>query len=189
MNLNTESGAANFRLPPRTRLVCRAMQVLSVLFAMGLFAAAFVAAPVKEITEGFWQALQPDVREAVHYSSAKKALVTAIAGLLYFNMLLVMLGAFRVFGAFATRPAFSPGPVKAVRFLGWMVMLSALISLAGPTMMIAAMTFDNPDGLRSVSLSISSLNIYLLLIGVVIMLTGQVLTEAARVAEENGQFI
>ena len=70
-----------------------------------------------------------------------------------------------------------------------MIFLFAAIRLVMPTLIVLALTLDNDDGLRSLTISIDMSEIILLIIGAAILVIGQILTQAVDIARENNQFI
>ncbi|KCZ90625.1 DUF2975 domain-containing protein [Hyphomonas johnsonii] len=176
-------------LPDRTRLICRILKWASLVVAV-LIAVIFVAGDAStNIINAVWNNLQPDIREAVTYTATKKGVLHGLAGASYFSILLIIFGAARVFSVFQKGTVFSSAAVKAVRALGLMIVLFAAIQLALPTLMVLALTYDNDEGLRAISVSVGSSQVTLLMIGAVILVIGQILTQAVAIAEENEQII
>ncbi|HCE21395.1 MAG TPA: DUF2975 domain-containing protein, partial [Hyphomonas sp.] len=84
---------------------------------------------------------------------------------------------------------FAPAAVRAVRFLGLTIFLFAAVQLILPTLMVLGLTYDNGPGNRALTLGINSNTVILLMIGAVILVIGQILTQATDIAHENEQFI
>ena len=176
-------------LPDSTRLICRILKWLAIVIA-GVIGVIFVATDASTlIVEAAWNSLQDNVREAVTYSRGKTWLLHGLASTGYFSLLLIVLGAVRVFAVFQKGAAFSVPAVRAVRFFGLMIFLFAAIRLVMPTLIVLALTLDNDDGLRSLTISIDMSEIILLIIGAAILVIGQILTQAVDIARENNQFI
>ena len=133
--------------------------------------------------------LQPQVREDVAYSAGKKLLLQTLATISYFSLVLILLGAARVFSVFQTGKVFGPIAVRAVRFLGLMIFLFAAIQLVMPTLMVLGLTFDNGEDRRALTIAVNSMQVVLLLIGAIILIIGQILTQATDIALENEQFV
>ena len=55
--------------------------------------------------------------------------------------------------------------------------------------MVLGLTYDNGPGNRALTLGINSNTVILLMIGAVILVIGQILTQATDIAHENEQFI
>lgn len=178
-----------YLLPDRTRLACRGMKWFALAVAVLIVSLSFTSDMTSKIIEAHWNSLAPDVREAVTYTPAKKWLLHGLAAISYFSLLLIVFGTARVFAAFQKGTVFSSGAVKAVRFLGLLIFVFAAIQLLIPTLIVLGLTFDNADGLRTLTLSINTSGVILLMIGTVILVIGQILTQAMKIAEENGQFI
>ena len=176
-------------LPDRTRFVCRLLKWLA-LFALILMVAAYFLMDVSTtILDSAWESLQPHVREDVSYSAGKKLLLQILAGIGYFSFTLIVLGAARVFNVFQKGVVFTPAAVRAVRFLGLTIFLFAAVQLILPTLMVLGLTYDNGPGNRALTLGIDSSTFILLMIGAVILIIGQILTQAIDIAHENEQFI
>jgi hypothetical protein len=60
---------------------------------------------------------------------------------------------------------------------------------AGQTLTALALTWANPPGQRMLWLGLSSQHYVALLIGLVLLAVSTVLLEAARVADENAEFV
>jgi heme/copper-type cytochrome/quinol oxidase subunit 4 len=84
---------------------------------------------------------------------------------------------------------FGPIAVRAVRFLGLMIFLFAAIQLVMPTLMVLGLTFDNGEDRRALTIAVNSMQVVLLLIGAIILIIGQILTQATDIALENEQFV
>ncbi|MEH6411470.1 MAG: DUF2975 domain-containing protein [Hyphomonas sp.] len=172
-----------------TRLTCRILKWLAVAIA-GAIAVIFFATDASTlIVDAAWNGLQDNVREAVTYSSGKKWLLHGLASIGYFSLLLIVFGAVRVFAVFQKGAAFSVPAVRAVRFFGLMIVLYAATRLVMPTLIVLGLTLDNDDGLRALTIAVDMSEITLLIVGAVILVIGQILTQAVGIARENDQFI
>jgi Protein of unknown function (DUF2975) len=95
----------------------------------------------------------------------------------------------RLFGCYARGELLSHRPAMHLHRLGL-----ALISLAAAmplsqTLSVLALTLGNPPGQRQLMVGLSSQHYLSLLLGLVLLALAQVMREAARVAEENAEFI
>ena len=176
-------------LPDRTRLVCRVLKWLALLILVLMVAAYFLMDVSTSILDSAWEGLQPHVREDVSYSGGKKLLLHVLAAIGYFSLTLIVIGAARVFSVFQKGVVFAPAAVRAVRFLGLTIFLFAAVQLILPTLMVLGLTYDNGPGNRALTLGINSNTVILLMIGAVILVIGQILTQAIDIAHENKQFI
>lgn len=179
----------SFRLPGRTRLICQTMKWLALAATGLIIIFYFTTDAVSAILDAVWAGLQPQVREDVAYSAGKKLLLQTLATISYFSLVLILLGAARVFSVFQTGKVFGPIAVRAVRFLGLMIFLFAAIQLVMPTLMVLGLTFDSGEDRRALTIAVNSMQVVLLLIGGVILIIGQILTQATDIALENEQFV
>ena len=176
-------------LPDRTRMTCRILKWLSLAVVAMIVVTYFAADITAAMTDAIWAGLQPQVRDDVTYTSGKKLMLQSLSAVGYFSLALIALGAARAFGVFQKGVVFAPAAVRAVRFLGIMVFVFAAIQLVLPTLMVLAITYDNGEDKRALTIAINSKELILLMIGAIIMVIGQVLTQATDIAQENEQFI
>ncbi len=176
-------------LPDRTRLACRILKWFALVLIALIVAAYFLMDVTGNILDSVWAGLQPDIRDDVDYSAGKKLLMQSLAAISHFSLTLIVIGVARVFGVFQKGVVFSPAAVRAVRFLGLMIFVFAAIQLVMPTLMVLGLTFDNGEDRRALTISINSSVVIQLMIGAVILVIGQILTQATDIAAENEQFI
>jgi hypothetical protein len=55
--------------------------------------------------------------------------------------------------------------------------------------MVLGLTFDNGEDRRALTIAVNSMQVVLLLIGAIILIIGQILTQATDIALENEQFV
>lgn len=176
-------------LPNSTRLACRILKWLALATIVLIVALYFLTDANAAILDSAWASLQPHIREDVTYSAGKKLLMHTLAGISYFSLVLVLIGAARVFSLFQKGAVFTPIAVRAVRSLGLMIFLLAAIQLIMPTLMVLGLTYDNGSDKRVLTISLNASQIIFLMIGGVILIIGQILTQAIDIAQENEQFI
>jgi hypothetical protein len=176
-------------LPSSTRRVSAILKWFSlVAIVAGLAASVALGAP-DEVISQTWNQLAPDTAEAVRYSETKKTMLVVLAAVLSAGWVLVLLGAARVFGAFETGDVISDRTARALRFFGMMVMAAGGLQTVAPTLLTLAMTYDNPPGLRALTISLNTQVLILVLTGLIALITGQILTQAREIADENKQFV
>ena len=94
-----------------------------------------------------------------------------------------------LFGCYARGDLLSLRPARHLRRLGAaLVGLSAAVPLS-QTLTVLALTLGNPPGQRQLWVGVSSANYLSLLFGLVLLAVSTVLVEAARVADENAEFV
>lgn len=94
-----------------------------------------------------------------------------------------------LFGCFAQGELLARRPAQHLRRLGVALCALAAAQPLGQTLEILALTFGNPAGERQLAFSLSADHYLSLLFGLLLLALAQVLHEAARVADENAEFI
>ncbi|WP_299294715.1 hypothetical protein [uncultured Tateyamaria sp.] len=85
--------------------------------------------------------------------------------------------------------ALSPRAAQFVVRAGTGLMVLALAHVAGNTVIVGALTWDNPAGQRALSIGFGSTEILLVLAGCLVTLFGWIQFEAARLRAENEAFV
>lgn len=93
----------------------------------------------------------------------------------------------RVFKLFAHREPFQAGAY--VQRFGYALLLAGGLSPLFRTLLGLVITFDNPLGQRILMISFSLTDLMLALVGVLLVMLGYALQEAAVIAEENRQIV
>ena len=168
---------------------CRVCKWLTLAGVVLLFIQLFVDNGLETIAGDYWNMLSPQAQENTKLGPIKKAIVYAIASLNYVSMLLLGLATWRIFHTIEKKGPFTKALSSSIMFLGIATITAACVSIVLPTLMILALTFDNPPGTRELTISFSSGAIALLLIGMVIHILGGILYKATEIAEENRQFV
>ncbi len=110
-------------------------------------------------------------------------LLPGTLGLVALKNLLQLLAHYRQGALFDIRTA------RLLRRVGfWLTGMGVLQTLT-PTLGALALTLHNPPGHRILTLNISFENYTALLFGILIVLLGSVMLEAARIAQENQEFV
>jgi hypothetical protein len=94
-----------------------------------------------------------------------------------------------LFGCFARGELLARAPAQHLRRLGFGLVTLAFFQPLGHTLSILALTWGNPKGERQLWFGLSSDNYLALLFGLLLLALAQVLTEAARVVDENAEFV
>lgn len=94
-----------------------------------------------------------------------------------------------LFGCFAEGELLALRPAQHLRRLGLGLCTLAVAQPLGHTLAILALTWGNPKGERQLWVGLSSDHYLALLFGLLLLALSQVLTEAARVADENAGFV
>jgi hypothetical protein len=94
-----------------------------------------------------------------------------------------------LFGEYQRGAVFSVRALACLRRFSSLLVLLALSSPLTQVLMSVAISLDNPPGQRQIAISLSS-NDYALLLGALVFVAiARVMTEAARVAQENEGFV
>lgn len=94
----------------------------------------------------------------------------------------------RLFEGYAAGEVFTREASKRLRWCACAVLLSSLHTLIGGLLLSAALSIGLPAPLRNLTLSISSDDLVLVLIGFMLLVIAYVMEEAARLHEENAGF-
>ena len=94
-----------------------------------------------------------------------------------------------LFGCFAEGELLALRPAQHLRRLGLGLCSLAAAQPLGHTLAILALTWGNPKGERQLWFGLSSDHYLALLFGLLLLALSQVLSEAARVADENAGFV
>ena len=95
----------------------------------------------------------------------------------------------RLFGCYARGDLLSLRPARHLRRLGVALVSLAVALPLSQTLIVLALTLGNPSGQRTLWLGVSSAHYLSLLFGLVLLAVSTVLAEAARVADENAEFV
>ncbi|WP_349357570.1 DUF2975 domain-containing protein [Stappia sp.] len=169
--------------------VSRAMAWITLLCALAL-GAALLGFPLFDpdgldllIADAFAlpadTVLPPAIRAGLIAIGALPVLV-AIAGLLATRAL---------FLGFARGEVFTPRSGRWLKRIGLIVLLSAPLGVAVGAAASALASLPAPEGARQVVVAISSDQIAMTIAGVLVLVLGWTLEEAARLADENRQFV
>lgn len=94
-----------------------------------------------------------------------------------------------LFGCFAEGELLALRPAQHLRRLGLGLCALSAMQPLGHTLAILALTWGNPKGQRQLWFGLSSDHYLALLFGLLLLALSLVLSEAARVANENAEFI
>ena len=178
-----------YQLPSQLKYLCLTFQGVAVLVAILALWLFFYQGAIDTSINQYWERISPQAQANVTIHDFKRLLLSAIATVAYFAPILILTGAFLTLGAFRTHDPLSLKSAKSVRFLGITIILYALSKIATFSLVVIALTYDNPPGTKEFAIAVDTHTLVTLMIGVIIVVIGHMLTEATRVAEENKQFI
>ncbi len=168
----------------RLAWLVRALCLLGVV-VIGTLPFIFWADPlwVAEVAANNWHVakLQLDLGSRL-WGLAASMLPTAVSLFALWQM-------WSLFGCFAQGELLASRPARHLRRLGLGLCALAAAQPLGQTLVILALTWGNPKGERQLWLGLSSDHYLSLLFGLLLLALAQVLHEAARVADENAEFV
>ena len=94
-----------------------------------------------------------------------------------------------LFRLYAQRDFFAAGAANAVRRFAISMFAAVLVDIAAGAALSVAMTFDRGVGDRELILSLTSSEVFVLLLSGVFLLIAHILAEARAIAEENAQIV
>lgn len=178
-----------YELTARMRLICTVSKWATVAIGAVLMLILFQTDVVSEITGQAWNSLGPETQAAIQFDEAKRTQVNTFALLGYIAPMLILFGAFRMFAALEAGTVFSIRTVKALRFLGLMVLVEAVFRTLFGSLLILLMTYDAADGQRTLSIGINSNQLFAILVGIIFLIIGHVFTQAVHISDENRQIV
>ncbi len=114
------------------------------------------------------------------------------AGLLTFTLapaFYLLMQIRKLFTTYSAGEIFTIGASDTLRRIGTAFLVLACVSVLSNTALVLIATYDNPQGQRSLALSLGSKEYALILIGGLISVIGWVMSEAAQISDENRQFV
>ncbi|RZL31209.1 MAG: DUF2975 domain-containing protein [Rubrivivax sp.] len=168
----------------RLAWVVRAMCLLGVV-VIGTLPFIFWAQPdwVADVADKTWnlKLVQVDLRSRL-WGLAASMLPTLVSLFALWQM-------WALFGCFAQGELLARRPALHLRRLGLGLCTLAAAQPLGQTFGILALTWGNGKGQRQLWFGLSSDHYLALLFGLLLLALAQVLHEAARVADENAEFV
>lgn len=168
----------------RLALAVRAMCLLGLL-AIGTMPFIFWAQPhwVADVVLNQWSVRTIQLDLGSRLGGLAGSLLPTAASLVALAQM------WALFGCFARGELLARAPARHLRRLGLALCALAVAQPLGRTLSILALTWGNPPGERQIWLGLSSDHYLSLLFGLLLLALAQVLAEAARVADENAEFV
>lgn len=95
----------------------------------------------------------------------------------------------RLFLGYARGEILTTAAARRLSGIGGFLLATVVASFLARTLAVLALTWENPPGERQLAFSLSSNDFGLMVLGLLLMVVGWILAEAARIAEENRQFV
>ena len=97
----------------------------------------------------------------------------------------VMWHLYRLFGEFASGEAFTSTSVRLLRRAGWLVILAQASEPVSTALCSIAATLGNPKGMRMISIGLSDVDIFNVVLGLALIFAAGLLDEARRLRESD----
>ena len=178
-----------YELSPRLRMICGVSKWATVAIGVLMIGILLYGNVLTAISGQAWAMLSSETQAAIQFSDAKKLQVQALASIGFFAPFLILFGAFRIFQALQTGAVFSARTVKALRFLGLMVLIEAIFRSLFGSLMVLLITYDADAGNRTLSISIGTQQFIAILVGIIFLIIGHVFTQAVNISDENRQIV
>ena len=178
-----------YELSPRLRAICSVSKWATIALGIFFIAILFRGGVLDAVSREAWKLLSPETQAAIQFSDGKRAQIQAFATIGYFAPFLILFGAYRMFSALQAGAVFSLKTVKALRFLGLMVLIEAVFRSVFISLMVLFMTYDAGEGQRTLTISIGSHQLIAILVGIVFLIIGHVFTQAVHISDESRQIV
>ena len=173
----------------RIRAASRFLKNLTTLGAVIIvgFSVSFAAIPVwfdHLIANAF-----PDLTIATGITPFKRI---GLLALMAFPLAVTLYGLWHarlLFASYERGEVFTSTAAGHIRLVGLAMLINAILSVAVHTLGSILLTYDNMAGSRAIAVSFSSDTYSLVLTGGLLIVIGWVMREAARLSEENRQFV
>lgn len=95
----------------------------------------------------------------------------------------------RLFLGYAQGEIFSARSARRLGSIGCLLLIAVVGGILSRTLAVLALTWENPPGERQLAITLGSQDFGLAVLALLLMVVGWILGEAARLADENRQFI
>ena len=180
---------APYTLSKRLKLVCKVLMWLSLGLSLAFVVLGYSKDLQGLLIEDYYLRIDVEYRTPIQISSLKTFALHALAFVTISSNLLIYLAITNVFLKMSTGRVFSLPAVKSIRILGLMILIYTLINVSSFPLMVGVWTYDNPEGYRLFSGSLSTHQGMMFLMGGILLMIGHIYTEASRMAEENRQYV
>lgn len=173
----------------RLRRLSRILRLGTMASLLGL-AVFFVAVALSQdlMTAMVTKNFGPDI-VGLRITPVEHALLTLITGIALMPAGWALVSLVQLFTSFAQGDVLSPRAARCLLGLGQAMVIAALAGVLAGALASVALTWDMPDGERTLMLNISSNTISAALFGGLMITVGWAMREAALQAEENRSFV
>lgn len=173
---------------PRIRRIAGTMSIATVVLAVLLFSAGvYVALDMTALYEAIRSL---GLADPVGGLAPGLRIVAASLGLPALGLILWSLwNAFWLFRAYGAGEIVSLEIGRRIRRIGITLVAFPLVTTVTNLLTSIVVSWDEPEGQRIMSLSISSEAVIMAITGAILIMVGWSMVEAARIADENRQFV
>jgi hypothetical protein len=169
-----------------TSLVLKYLSTACLLLPIGIFlSVALVPEWLDQIVAQHFSHLRIDTGIAGVKRALLLLLIAAPLGLAIYGLWQVR----SLFASFSRGEVFSAGAATYIHRTGIVILASPILNIVFGAIISVLLTYDNPAGSRQLAVSMSSGAIGLVIIGGLLIVIGWTMLEAARLQEENKQFV
>lgn len=172
----------------RTRRIARPLSLVTTVVLLGYPGAMLLMA----LAGYFSEELLRDTYDTVTIT----AIPPAVWGVLYataiVSLALVLLALWNMralLALYAMGDVLGQDAALRIRRIGTILLALAIWSMLAHTLNVAALTWNNPPGTRALSVAVGNADLFLLLAAGLMTVIGWAMSEAARVADENREFV
>lgn len=180
-------------VPVRIVRLARISQALAIGgIALIIFGAVLVIA-LAATGDGFIDELLRDefIEEGLPVTITPTVRIATMAFMIAPSLLMIWAldQARRLFTGYRRGEIMTPQAAKRVRSIGWIVFALGPFDIVISMLAVLALTILNAPGERTLAIDISDVDVFAVVLGLLIVVIGHILREAALVAEENRGFV
>lgn len=178
-----------YSLPPRLSLICKVLTGLSLALALAYIAIGLYDGLISKFMDTMYQTIDAKHQAVITISSIKTSALTIISAVIVSGNLFIFLAMANVFRQMSKGYVFALPTAKSIRILGFTVLLFSVLDILSRPIMLVLWTYDSPAGHGLLSLSLSTHQGMMVLMGGLFMVIGHIYVEAIRMADENRQYV
>lgn len=178
-----------YSLPPRLSLICKVLTGFSLALALAYIAIGLYDGLISKFMDATYQKIDAEHQAVITLSPFKAVALNTVATIIVSGNLFIFLAMANVFREMSKGFVFALPTAKSIRILGFAILLFSVLNILSHPIMLALWTYDSPVGHRLLSLSLSTQQGMMVLMGGLFMVIGHIYVEAIRMADENRQYV